>query len=147
MELFLETFRVKGMAKGWDEFVVGPRGFVGHDNIVRGGIFDAKSGKRWSSANFKISKAEAASLLEVMEKPNLAQTSGIELGGTKYYLLRVEKDKRLMHLRTKNREPMTVLFANVLATQIACVAVGEPGLQSSLICADRQHRVANYLLC
>merc|ERR1712130_832703 len=80
-----------------------------------------------SSANFKISKAEAASLLGVMEKPNAAQTSGIELGGTKYYLLRVEKDKKLMHLRTKNREPMTVLFADVLATQIACVAVGEPG--------------------
>jgi hypothetical protein len=42
------------MAKGWESFVIGPTGFVGHANITKGGIFDAKTGKRWASANFKV---------------------------------------------------------------------------------------------
>ena len=34
------------MAKGWDDFVVGPTGFVGHDNIVRGRVLKKKIKKK-----------------------------------------------------------------------------------------------------
>ena len=115
------------MAKGWDDYVIGPTGFVGHDNIVRGGIFEASTGKRWSSANFKITKSEAAGLHSAMQNPQTAQASGLMLDGKKYLLLRVEPEKKLMHLRTKEKEPMTVIFADVLGTKVAFVAVGEPG--------------------
>ncbi|CBY38822.1 unnamed protein product [Oikopleura dioica] len=128
------------MVNGWENHVAGPKGFVGSDGICRGGIFDASSGKRWASANFKVSASEIVPLKKMLGGGATAAT----INGEKFIAIRMLPDKNLMHMRSPNKEPMTVMFVKTAGKEACLVGVGAAGASAGDI-AKGMGRVADKL--
>ena len=114
----------KRMPNGWEQYLLGPNGFVNRGGISSGGIYCSKSGQIWAEMNMSSSNSNSIkNLTKLFIDPSPAFTSGFSINNQKFTLLRVDPVEGLLQGRSK----VDSRSITVVKTKMAVVvAIGEP---------------------